>query len=91
MRTVTGAESRCVNSFCSAVPFRGSGTGMGVNVGGRGKSWYISHVFLHIHPHSTSPDGINYVPDLVSSQVLEFTMSNETGMVPKIGERQGQE
>lgn len=64
---------------------------MGVNVGGRGKGWYIPHVFLHTHPHSTSPDGINYVPDLVSNQVLEFTVANQTGMVPKIGERQGQE
>lgn len=39
-----------------------------------------THSFQHIHPHSTSPDGISYVPDLVYSSVLEFTEAIKTDM-----------
>lgn len=77
----------------SAIPFRGKDAGWGDEwvskwVGERKASIPI-HVFLHIHPHSTSPDGNNYVPDLVNDEALEFTVVNATD-ISKIRERQGQ-
>lgn len=51
---------------------------------GEGKASISTHVFHHIHQHLTSPDGINYVPHLVYSQVPKFTVVNETDMVPAL-------
>lgn len=47
------------------------------------------HVFLYIHSHSTSLDGINYVPELVDKQVLEFTVANKKDIVPTLLEQGG--
>lgn len=46
-----------------------------------------TQVFHHIRQHLTSSDGINYVPDIVYDQVLEFTAENETDMVPALLKR----
>lgn len=51
---------------------------------GEGKASMCTHGFQPIHPHSTSLDGIDYVPDLVYNQVLEFTVADETDMVPAL-------
>lgn len=51
---------------------------------GEGKASISTHVFHHIHQHLTSPDGINYVPHLVYSQVPKFTVVNETDMIPAL-------
>lgn len=56
---------------------------------GEGKANISTHVFLHIHPRSTSPDAISCRADLVNNRVLAFTGANEADVAPKIGERQG--
>lgn len=48
---------------------------------GEEKAKISSHVFHHIYPRLTSPDGINYVPDLFYNRVLEFTVVNKMDMI----------